>query len=198
MMVMQQPKVLYYAKFEYDKKNRFKPDGTEKKTPTYVMTKCSGCYPPMAHFINKRGDNKGKATMYLMQKRDEQPNNAPKMYLQSTGSLNFTGLKDCFTWSGTAYGYPNNTPTYSSREIPNPFMSCKNDGYLFQFHQEDEVLMQGGFTIPSSFELLILENAKPLIASYCQQLQLGLFDAVLNMCRSSAISCADSDEAEKG
>ena len=43
MMVMQQPKVLYYAKFEYDKKNRFKPDGTEKKTPTYVMTKCSGC-----------------------------------------------------------------------------------------------------------------------------------------------------------
>ena len=89
MIMMQQPKVLYYAKFEYDKKNRFKPDGTEKKTPTYVMIKCSGCYPPMAHFINKRGDNKGKATMYLMQKRDEQPNNAPKMYLQSTGSLNF-------------------------------------------------------------------------------------------------------------
>lgn len=59
------------------------------------------------------------------------------------------------------------------------------------------MLMQGGFTIPSSFELLILENAKPIIASYCQQLQLGLFDAVLNMCRTSAISCADSDEAEK-
>ena len=58
--------------------------------------------------------------------------------------------------------------------------------------------MQNGFTIPSSFELLILENAKPLMASYNQQLQLGLFDAVLNMCRASAISCADSDETEKG
>ena len=40
-------------------------------------------------------------------------------------------------------------------------------------------------------------NAKPLMASYNQQLQLGLFDAVLNTCRTSAISCADSDEAEK-
>ena len=120
------------------------------------------------------------------------------MFLQSTGSLNFTGLKDCFTWSGTAYGYPNDMPTYSGKRIPNPFLNCKSDGYLFQFHQEDEVLVQNGFTIPSSFELLILGNAKPLMASYNQQLQLGLFDAVLNMCRASAISCADSDETEKG
>lgn len=197
-MMMQQPKVLYYAKFEYDKKNRFKPDGTERKDPVYVMTKCRGYYPPMAHFVNKRGINKGKATMYLKQKRDEQPSNAPKMFLQSTGSLNFTGLKDCFTWSGTAYGYPNDMPTYSGKRIPNPFLNCKSDGYLFQFHQEDEVLVQNGFTIPSSFELLILGNAKPLMASYNQQLQLGLFDAVLNTCRASAISCADSDETEKG
>ena len=42
MIMMQQPKVHYYAKFEYDKKNRFKPDDTEKKTTTYVMIKCSG------------------------------------------------------------------------------------------------------------------------------------------------------------
>ena len=54
-MMMQQPKVLYYAKFEYDKKNRFKPDGTERKDPVYVMTKCRGYYPHMAHFVKKRG-----------------------------------------------------------------------------------------------------------------------------------------------
>ena len=70
-MMMQQPKVLYYAKIEYDKKNRIKPNGTERKDPVYVMTKCSGCYPHMAHFVNKRGINKGKATMYLKQRRDE-------------------------------------------------------------------------------------------------------------------------------
>lgn len=187
---MIQPKVLYYAKFEYDKESG--------ETPIYVMTKFSGGYPPLEMMVGKRGRNRGKVFMYLMRKREQQPSDAPSMYLQTTGSYNFTGLKDCFTWSGTAYGYPNREPTYSSKKIPNPFLPYKDDGYLFLFHQEENLLYsKKGEVIPDSFELLILGKAKPLISSYCQQLQLGYFGAYLEQCRKIAISCADSDEAAK-
>ena len=178
-----QAKCVYYALFEYDTQS--------KKTPIYVRTKACGCYLPLSRLKCTRGHNKDKVILYLLPRGENQPNNAPSMKLQAVKSINFTGLKDCFTWSGAAYGYPNGEKTYSSRKTPNPFYEHRNDGYLFLFHSQEDAPIHdtGNKVIPSSFELLIFENAKPIIASYCQQMKLGHFNTLLNDCRSHARKC---------
>ena len=66
--------------------------------------------------------------------------NVPSMRLQAKNSLNFTGLKEYFQdgeISGCAYGYPDDKPTYSSKNKPNPFYDYREDGYLFLIHQDE-------------------------------------------------------------
>lgn len=185
-----QAECVYYALFEYDRESG--------KTPVYVRTRAFGCYLPLSRLKCARGHNKGKVILYLLPKGENQPNNAPSMKLQAVRSINFTGLKDCFTLSGCAYGYPNGEKTYSSKKMPNPFYENRNDGYLFLFHTQEDVSGNGADNkvIPGSFELLIFENAKPIIASYCQQMKLGQFNTLLMNCRYRATSCG-GDEAEK-
>lgn len=185
-----QAECVYYALFEYDRESG--------KTPVYVRTKAFGCYLPLSRLKCARGHNKGKVILYLLPKGENQPNNAPSMKLQAVKSINFTGLKDCFTLSGCAYGYPNGEKTYSSKKMPNPFYENRNDGYLFLFHTQEDVSGNGvgNKVIPGSFELLIFDNAKPIIASYCQQMKLGQFNALLSECRNRARLCG-GDEAEK-
>lgn len=185
-----QAECVYYALFEYDRES--------KKTPVYVRTRAFGCYLPLSRLKCTRGHNKGKVILYLLPKGENQPNNAPSMKLQAVKSINFTGLKDCFTLSGCAYGYPNGEKTYSSKKTPNPFYEHRNDGYLFLFHHLEEEPLQGADNkvIPSCFELLVFEGAKPVIASYCQQMKLGQFNALLRECRNRARLCSGV-EAER-
>ena len=165
------PNIRYYARLKFDE--------TSKKTPKYIITAEAGYYPPMEAIKGKNG----KVTMYLMSKREQQPSDTPPMRLQAKDSLNFTGLKDYFVngkLSGFAYGYPDEKKTYSSENKENPFFDYKDDGYLFIIHQDDNN------QIPTVIELIVLENGKILLSSYCKQLEMGGFDEALKLLREQA------------
>lgn len=168
---MATPNIRYYAMLVYD--------ANSKNTPKYNILKETGYYQPMDSIRGKDG----KISFYLMEKLKEGAN-VPAMRLQAKGSLNFTGLKDYFIngkISGFAYGYPFGEKFYSKDKRLNPFYSYKEDGYLFIVSQE-----QQGNGVPASFELIVLEDAKVLISSYCKQLLMGGFDDVLNILRGQA------------
>lgn len=165
------PNIKLYAKFV--------AVGTQK-TPKYRICQMAGYYPPMDAI---RGRD-GQISMYLTEKIKEGAN-VPSMRLQAKDSLNFTGLKEYFAdggkLSGYAYGYPLDTPTYSAKKKPNPFFDAKMDGFIFLF--------DGGTPsnpMPATFEMLVLEGAKNLIASYCKMLMAGGFSEALAAMRKIA------------
>lgn len=151
------------------------------KTSKYRLIKMAGYYPPIELLRGKDGC----ISMYLQASKDSgSADNAPSMRLQAKGSLNFTGLKDYFVegkLSGYAYGYPLSDKIYSSKQKPNPFYDYRNDGFMFIIHQDKNALR------PSSIELIVLENARALIQSYCKQLVMGGFDDVLELFRMQAM-----------
>lgn len=172
---MSTPRIKYYAKL-------VNTTQTGKVTPKYTITAQAGYYPPMEQIKGRDG----LVSMNLMEKLKE-GENVPSMRLQAKGSINFTGLKEYFQdgkLSGYAYGYPDPRPTYSSKEKPNPFFECKQDGFLFliQADKSDPTNV-----IPTSIELIVLDSAKVLISAYCKQLTMGGFDEVLEQLRGQAI-----------
>ena len=172
---MSTPRIKYYAKL-------VNTTQTGKKTPKYTIIEQAGYYPPIELL---RGRD-GLVSMNLMEKLKE-GENVPSMRLQAKGSLNFTGLKEYFQdgkLSGYAYGYPDPRPTYSSKDKPNPFFECKQDGYLFLIQEDPSDPTN---VIPTSIELIVLESAKVLISAYCKQLTMGGFDEVLEQLRGQAI-----------
>ena len=169
---MNTPNVRYYAKMVNTTQKG-------KKTPKYTITAQAGYDPPMELL---RGRD-GQISMNLMEKLKE-GDNVPSMRLQSKNSLNFTGLKDYFAdgkLTGYAYGYPLSTATYGKNEKPNPFYEYSKDGFLFKVCQNDPNSVK-----PTQIELIVLDNAKPLIASYCKMLQQGGFDEALQLMRKQA------------
>ena len=173
MYIMITPNIRYYAKFELSKES--------KKTPKYTITKQAGYYEPMESLKGRDG----QISMYLMEKLKD-GEQVPAMRLQAKSSLNFTGLKDYFVdgkISGYAFGYPDEKPTYSSKKKTNPFFKYKNDGFLFIVHIDKD---DKKGIIPLSFELIVLEDNKVLIASYCKQLIMGGFNDELKILREQA------------
>ena len=172
---MSTPRIKYYAKL-------VNTTQTGKVTPKYTITAQAGYYPPMEQLKGRDGF----VSMNLMEKLKE-GENVPSMRLQAKGSLNFTGLKEYFQdgkLSGYAYGYPDPRPTYSSKDKPNPFFECKQDGYLFLIQEDPSDPTN---VIPTSIELIVLDSAKVLISAYCKQLTMGGFDEVLEQLRGQAI-----------
>lgn len=164
------PNIRYYAKLE-------RCNGRIKTLKYRIMVE-SGYYAPMEKLKGKDG----YISMYLQSQRNER-NDIPAMWLQAKNSLNFTGLKSYFTdgkISGFAYGYPHDEKTYSKKTIPNPFFDYRNDGFLFIINDD----ITG--VAPSNIELIVLEDAKPLIAAYCKQLLMGGFDEALKLLRGQA------------
>lgn len=151
-----------------------------KQTPKYTIAKAAGYYPPMELLKGKNGN----VSFYLMEKLKEGLD-APAYRLQGKNSLNFTGLKDYFVdgkLTGFAYGYPFSAATYGKNSKPNPFFDYRTDGYLFKVYQNNP-----NDTKPTKIELIVLENAKPLIASYCKMLQQGGFNEALELIRKQAV-----------
>lgn len=112
--------------------------------------------------------------------------NVPSMRLQAKNSLNFTGLKEYFQdgeISGFAYGYPDDRPTYSSKNKPNPFYDYRGDGYLFLIHQDENNPQN---IIPVSIEMMVLEGAREVIPLMCEKLNNGGFDEALMSVRKLA------------
>ena len=172
---MNTPNIRYYAKMV-----NTTPKG--KKTPKYTITAQAGYYPPMELL---RGRD-GLVSMNLMEKLKE-GSNIPSMRLQAKNSLNFTGLKEYFEdgkLSGYAYGYPLDKSTYSKNNKTNPFYEYKQDGYLFMVYQDKKDPTN---IIPTSIELVVLEDAKVLISAYCKQLKMGGFDEALAALRLQSL-----------
>ena len=172
---MNTPNIRYYAKMV-----NTTPKG--KKTPKYTITAQAGYYPPMELL---RGRD-GLVSMNLMEKLKE-GSNIPSMRLQAKNSLNFTGLKEYFEdckLSGYAFGYPLDKPTYSKNIKTNPFYEYKQDGYLFMVYQDKKDPTN---IIPTSIELVVLEDAKVLISAYCKQLKMGGFDEALAALRLQSL-----------
>lgn len=156
-------KIRFYALFEF-------VAGT--KQPKYIITKQAGFYEPIETLKGKDG----KVSMYLLEKVSNK-DNAPETRLQAKNSLNFTGLKWLYNSgkiSGFAYGEPLQGKTYAKGAKQNPFFNYQSDGFLFVFHTATNN------PVPTKFELIVLANAKPLIQSYCKQLELGGFEEDLN------------------
>ena len=169
---MKTPNIRFYARML---------NTTQKATPKFTIVGAVGYYPPME--LLRGRDN--KISMNLMEKLKE-GSNVPSMRLQAKNSLNFTGLKEYFQdgeISGFAYGYPDDKPTYSSKNKPNPFYNYRADGYLFLIHQDENNPQN---LIPISIELMVLEGAKVMISSYCKMLSLGGFDEALMSVRKLA------------
>lgn len=172
------PEVMAYFRLDYDKDS--------KKTPKYTITKAWGDYPPIEKL---KGARSRKVSMYLMEKREGQPDNTPKLRLQAAKSLNFTGLKDYFVdgkVSGYAYGNPpkGETYPYKGKQAPNPFVANQQDGFLFVVHQTGDNLL------PDYLELLVIGgfNADKMAARYVKQLEMGGYDTTLQMLRQWAKS----------
>ncbi|MBR5688183.1 MAG: hypothetical protein IKX36_09520 [Prevotella sp.] len=171
---MNAPNILYYAKMVNTTQRG-------RKTPRYTIVAQAGYYSPMEHL---RGRD-GKISMYLTEKLKE-GERVPAMRLQAKNSLNFTGLKEFFVdgkLSGFAYGYPLDRPTYSNDNKPNPFYTCKDDGFLFIIHGDGQ---DPNNVIPTCIEMIILPHAKPIISGYCKQLQMGGFNKTLELIRGQA------------
>ncbi len=171
----------YYTRLDYNPKSG--------ETPKYTITKEWGFMPEME---TVRGRD-GKVSMYLMPKDRNDKSSTPPMKLQAKGSLNFTGLKDYFLdgkISGFAYGYPDPRPSYSSRNKPNPLYPCKDDGFLFVVHFDEQPIT--GATPnqikPNCIELIVIEGARLMIGAYCKQLVMGGFDEDLEQMRKQALS----------
>ncbi|WP_249118630.1 hypothetical protein [Prevotella jejuni] len=66
----------------------------------------------------------------------------------------------------------------------NPFYEYKQDGYLFIVYQDKKDPTN---IIPTSIELVVLEDAKVLISAYCKQLKMGGFDEALAALRLQSL-----------
>ncbi len=171
---MSTPRIKYYAKM-------VNTTQTGELTPKYSITAQAGYYPPM----EKLRGRDGLISMNLMEKLKE-GENVPSMRLQAKNSLNFTGLKEYFQdgrLSGYAYGYPLDKTTYSKDNKPNPFYECRQDGFLFLIHQDQDSQKDQA---PTSIEFIVLDGAKVLISAYCKQLVMGGFDEALEQLRKQA------------
>lgn len=168
-------KVKFYAKFYLDK-------AAKCKAHKYYMGECAGY---AQEFDTFKGRN-GKVNLYLMPKREGQPIDAPSMYLQIVKTnMNFTGLREYLADgkpTGFAWGEPYPSETYKGK--PNPLYEVRNDGYLFKFAFDDRVDNEAIY--PSSFELIVMDGGRVLIASYAKMLHLGLLDDELDRMRKQA------------
>lgn len=171
---MKRPEILYYAKMANTTKQ-------ECKTPKFTVIQEKGFYPPMDELRSKAKDGgKGEIVMYLKESTSKETN-APSYNLQAKNSLNFTGLKDYFVndkISGFAYGYPLSSTTYGVKKPrPNPFKDNTKDGFLFI------ITPKASSPEPEFIEVIVLENARPLIKAYCKELMIGGWNDELSTLR---------------
>lgn len=176
---MNQPKVRMWAKFVLSPKSG--------ATPKYVLTDCYGWVEELKDLVGRDG----YISLYLCQKREGQPSDAPSMYLQAKCSLNLTGLRDLFEngcMSNYAYGNPPKAVTYGSKKPRiNPLIKYVADGFLFIFHYEYEIVLGQQMERPLYFEMLWLEGAGLMIPLHCKSLKMGSYDEILKKCRDESI-----------
>ena len=160
-----------YLKLE--RRQTVKKDGTESKTPRYVVTAKAGYFKP----LNELESTNGEIVMYYQRNDKCNPNSTAETRLQCKGSVNFSSIylqnmKIGETLIG--HGEPPQTKELKGGK-QNPFFESREDGYLF--------LVAPDF---STIEILIVPKRRYLIQGVAKQLADGQLNEALNELRELA------------
>jgi hypothetical protein len=160
-----------YLKLE--RHQRIKKDGTEFKTPRYVVAAQAGYFKPLGALKNAQNE----IVMYYRRNDKCNKNSTAETSLQCKGSINFSSvylhdLKVGETLIG--YGEPPEATELAGNK-QNPFYESRADGYLF-------ILAPDLKTI----EILIVPLGRQLIRGYAAKLADGQLNEALNELRKSA------------
>ena len=175
-----------YLKLE--RSQSLKKDGTESKTPRYVITTQAGYFKPLQSIKNP----KGEIVMFWQRNEKCNPNSKSETRLQCQlkgyGSLNFSSVYLENMKIGEmliGYGEPDSKETLSKKdkktgkvkEAHNPFYENRADGYLFIIVPDEKTI-----------EILVVPQGRQLIRGYVQKLADRQLNEALNELRKSAKS----------
>jgi hypothetical protein len=162
-----------YLKLE--RRQSIKKDGSESKTPRYVVTAQAGYFKPLQSIKNAKGD----IVMYYQRNEKCNPGSKAETRLQCKGSINFSSVYLDNLKIGEmkiGYGEPPQTAKLKG-DKKNPFFDNRVDGYLFVVSNDLNMI-----------EILIVPNGRQLIKGYAGMLADGLLNEALNELRKSAKS----------
>jgi len=156
-----------------ERRQSTKKDGTESKTPRYVVTAQAGYFKPLQSIKNAQDE----IVMYFQRNDKCNPNSTSETRLQCKGSINFSSvylenLKIGETLIG--HGEPPQSKELKGNK-QNPFYDNRGDGYLFLIAPDYKTI-----------EILIVQNSRYLIQGYARQLSAGQFDEALRVMRETA------------
>lgn len=160
-----------YLKME--QRQSVKKDGSESKTPRYLVTAQAGYFKPLESIRNANRE----IVMYYQRNDKCNPNSTAETRLQCKDSLNFSSVYFIDLQAGKTligYGEPPQTETLKGGK-PNPFYQSRSDGYLF--------LMPPDF---KTIEIFVVPQGRQLIRGYAAQLADGLLNEALNEIRKVA------------
>jgi len=133
-----------------------------------------GRYQALKNITNARG----LLYFYLMPGGYDWSKNMPEYSLQTTRSINFTGLYPYIEngkASNTIFcGFPSSKPLLRGNRS-NPFYDVRNDGFLVIISEDTRMI-----------EILIVENGKQHIEMFREQLATGKLSEVLKLIRCRA------------
>ena len=160
-----------YLKME--RRQTQKKDGTESKTPRYVVTAQAGYFKPLQSIKNA----KNEIVMYYQRTDKCNKKSTADTRLQCKGSINFSSvylqnIKIGETLIG--YGEPPQAKELKGGK-QNPFYENRADGYLFLVAPDYETI-----------EILIVHDSRYLIRGITKQLADGQFDEALKQMRETA------------
>jgi len=156
-----------------ERRQSVKKDGTESKTPRYVVTAQAGYFKPLQAIKNAQNE----IVMYYQRNDKCNPNSKSDTRLQCKGSINFSSvyldslkIGEMLIGSGEP---PQAKELKGGKE--NPFFDNRSDGYLFLIAPEEKTI-----------EILIVPNGRQLIRGYAKMLSDGVLNEALNQMRKSA------------
>ena len=160
-----------YLKME--RRQSTKKDGSESKTPRYVVTAQAGYFKPLQAIKNA----KNEIVMYYQRNDKCNPNSKSETRLQCKGSVNFSSVYlDSLKIGETLIGSgepPQAKELKGGKE--NPFFDNRSDGYLFLIAPDEKTI-----------EILIVPQGRQLIRGYAGMLADGRLNEALNELRKSA------------
>jgi hypothetical protein len=164
---------MFSCYLEMERRQSIKKDGTESKTPRYVVTAQAGYFKPLRSITNA----KNEIVMYYQRNDKCNTNSTAETRLQCKGSVNFSSvylenLKIGETIIG--YGEPPQTKELKGGK-QNPFFENRADGYLFIVTPDYNTI-----------EILIVPQGRQLIRGYAAKLADGQLNEALNELRKSA------------
>lgn len=158
-----------------ERRQSIKKDGTESKTPRYVVIAQAGYFKPLQSIKNAQNE----IVMYYQRNDKCNKNSTAETRLQCKGSINFSSVYFENMKIGEmliGYGEPPQTKELKGGK-QNPFFDNKTDGYLFLVAPDMKTI-----------EILIVPQGRQLIRGYAAKLADGQLNEALNELRKIAKS----------